>query len=270
VDQAATEQERQRPGDGLGRRERALPGIAPRHELIYEDLCARVRSGEYPLETQLPSERELSELYGVSRPTIRQALTRAVNDGIITKVPGRGNFVSRRRVSQDLSYMQTFRSVIAALDMKPSYSVLAAKWVRPEPHVAKGLQVAEDTQVLRVDSVGMASGHPMAIYRSHLSPLVAEGVHAKLHTKLSASNQSTYELAAIVLGLDELRADQTFEATSVDETVAHLLEAAPGSSAFRVTSQFTTPDGEPVEFRTALYPAGRYSFHIRRLVPISR
>ena len=92
----------------------------------------------------------------------------------------------------------------------------------------------------------------------------------RLITKLSASSQSTYELAAIILGLDELRADQTFEATAVDEAAAHLLEAAPGSSAFRVTSQFTTPDGEPVEFRTVIYPAGRYSFHIRRIVPISR
>jgi DNA-binding GntR family transcriptional regulator len=163
--------DRQDPDHGPGRQLRTLVGIAPRHELIYEDLCARIRSGEYPLDSQLPS---------VSRPTIRQALTRAENDGIIAKVPGRGNFVSRRRVSQDLSRMQTFRSVISALDMKPSYRVLAARWTTPEPPVAKRLHVAEDASVLQVDSVGMASGHPMATYRSLLPPLTAADVHARL------------------------------------------------------------------------------------------
>ncbi|HLI40729.1 MAG TPA: GntR family transcriptional regulator [Streptosporangiaceae bacterium] len=257
--------DRQDPDHGPGRQLRTLVGIAPRHELIYEDLCARIRSGEYPLDSQLPSERELTELYGVSRPTIRQALTRAENDGIIAKVPGRGNFVSRRRVSQDLSRMQTFRSVISALDMKPSYRVLAARWTTPEPPVAKRLHVAEDASVLQVDSVGMASGHPMATYRSLLPPLTAADVHARL----PSATASTYELAAVALGLAELRVDQTFESIAADKTAARLLQVPLGSSAFRVTSLFTTPEGEPVEFRTAIYPGGRYSFHIRRIVPIS-
>lgn len=253
-----------------GRETRILTGSAPHHELIYEDLSARIRAGEYPLNTQLPSERELAELYGVSRPTIRQTLTRAENDGLITKVPGRGNFVSRRRVSQDLSHMQTFRSVITALDLKPSYSVLAADWVSPGQQIAGRLQVPGDAQVLRVDSVGMASGQPMASYRSYLAPLVATEVQAGIKAEADAGGKSTYELAAQLLGLDELRADQTFEVTTIDETLAGLLRVSLDASAFRVTSLFTTPSGEPVELRTAVYPGDRYSFHIRRIVPIGR
>jgi DNA-binding GntR family transcriptional regulator len=247
---------------------RVLSGTAPHHELIYDDLYARIRSGQYPLNSQLPSERELAELYGVSRPTIRQTLNRAENDGLITKVPGRGNFVSRRRVSQDLSHMQTFRSVITALDMKPGYSVLAVDWIRPEPQIAARLQAPAGVRVLRVDSVGMANGQPMASYRSYLSPLAATEVHAGLEAELHAGSKSTYELAALLLGLDELRAEQTFEVTTVDDTTAKLLQLAHGASAFRVTSLFTTPAGEPVELRTAVYPGDRYSFHIRRIVPI--
>jgi GntR family transcriptional regulator len=268
VDPVAAEREQQHPAPGSGPQLRALAGIAPRHELIYDDLCARMRSGEYPLNTQLPGERELADLYGVSRPTIRQALTRAENDGIIIKVPGRGNFVSQRLVTQDLSHMQTFRSVIAALDMKPSYSVIAARRVRPEPQIAERLHVARDATVLQVESVGMASGRPMATYRSHLSPLAAADVHARLQAAQHTSTRSTYELAAISLGLAELRVDQTFEAITIDKSAARLLELAPGASAFRATSLFSTPAGDPVEFRTAIYPGGRYSFHICRTVPI--
>lgn len=244
---------------------RPLAGMAPRHEQIYEDLCARIRSGEYPLDSQLPSERELTSLYGVSRETLRQALNRAVQDGIVAKVPGRGNFVSRQRVAQDLSQMETFRSVIAALDMKPSYSVLASAWVIAQPEIANKLNLPKGSRVLQVDAVGMASGRPMAAYGSYLSPKVADEVLAKV----GADGRSTYELAALALGLAELRVEQNFESVLIDAPTALLLEVPAGMSAFRTTSLFSTPAGEPIELRKAIYPGGRYSFSVQRLVPIT-
>ena len=245
---------------------RALSGIALRHELVYEDLCARIRAGEYALDTQLPAERELAAIYGVSRVTIRQALTKAVEDGIVTKIPGLGNFVSRRRVSQDLTQMQTFRSVIAALDMHPSYAVLATSWTKALPDVAHKLQIAEGSRVLQVDSVGMASDRPMAAYRSVLEPSIAE----KVHPKLKGEARSTYELAAEILGLEELKVEQTFEAVAVDESTATLLQVNPGSSAFRASSVFAIPTGQPIEVRTAIYPGGRYSFNVHRIVSFGK
>lgn len=255
-----------RRDEDAGQPARPLSGIALRHELVYEDLCARIRSGEYPLDTQLPAERELAALYGVSRVTIRQALTKAEQDGIVTKVPGLGNFVSRRRVSQDLTQMQTFRSVIAALDMRPSYSVLSTSWVTAAPDVAHRLQIPDRSKVLQVDSVGMASDRPMAAYRSVLTPSIAEQVHARLEGEV----RSTYELAAEILGLDELRVEQTFEAVAIDDSTAGLLQVPPGSSAFRASSIFTIPTGQPIEVRTAIYPGGRYSFNVQRIVGINK
>lgn len=255
-----------RGGGQAGEPVRALSGIALRHELVYEDLCARIRAGEYPLDNQLPAERELAAMYGVSRVTIRQALTKAVEDGIVTKIPGLGNFVSRRRVSQDLTQMQTFRSVIAALDMRPSYMVLATSWIKAASDVARRLQIADGSRVLQVDSVGMASERPMAVYRSVLGPSIAE----KVHPKLKGEARSTYELAAEILGLDELKVEQTFEAVAVDESTAALLQVTPGSSAFRASSIFTVPTGQPIELRTAIYPGGRYSFNVQRTVSIGK
>jgi GntR family transcriptional regulator len=244
---------------------RPLGGLAPRNEQIYEDLCARIRSGEYPLDSQLPSERELTTLYGVSRETLRQALNRAVQDGIVAKVPGRGNFVMRPRVAQDLSQMESFRSVIAALDMKPSYRLLASRWVPAPAEIASKLNLRKGSSVLHIDAVGMASNRPMAAYGSYLPRSVADEVLAKV----GADGRSTYELAALALGLAELRVDQTFESVLVDEQTAGLLEIPTGVSAFRATSLFSTPAGEPIELRTAIYPGGRYSFSVQRLVPIS-
>ncbi len=240
----------------------ALTGIALRHELVYEDLCTRIRSGEYALDTQLPGERELAAMYRVSRVTIRQALAKAEQDGIVTKVPGLGNFVSRRRVAQDLTYMQTFRSVISALEMHPSYTVLRTSWIKAQSDVAKRLRLPEGEKILQVDSVGMASGRPMAGYCSMLSPVIARQVQPMLKN----DPRSTYELAAAVLGVDQLQVEQTFQAVTVDEATAELLQVSPDSAALRASSVFTLANGEPIEFRTAIYPSGRYSFNVRRIV----
>lgn len=242
-----------------------LSGTAARHELIYADLCARIRAGQYPLETQLPSERELTALYGVSRVTLRQALEKAEQDGIVTKIPGRGNFVTRRGVAQNLSVMQTFRSVIEALDMRPSYSVLACTWVSPPEEIASRLHILDGRQALQVDAVGMANGRPMATYRSYLDSALGE----RVQPHLSDAGRSTYEVAGEILGVDELRVDQSFESVLLDEPAARLLQVATGSAAFRATSLFTTPEREPIEVRTALYPGGRYSFTVDRIVRLT-
>lgn len=60
---------------------------------IVSDIEAMVASGELGSGHRLPPEDELAGLYGVSRGTIRRALTQLVEDGLVTRVHGRGTFI---------------------------------------------------------------------------------------------------------------------------------------------------------------------------------
>jgi DNA-binding FadR family transcriptional regulator len=65
--------------------------IIPRRKLyheVYERLMERIRSSEIPPGAQLPSERELMELYGVGRPAIREALQALERSGIVEIIHG--------------------------------------------------------------------------------------------------------------------------------------------------------------------------------------
>jgi len=64
-----------------------------KHEQIAEELAARVRNGVYAVGTFLPAERQLAEELGVSRPTLRKALTPMVESGILINHPGIGTRV---------------------------------------------------------------------------------------------------------------------------------------------------------------------------------
>jgi DNA-binding GntR family transcriptional regulator len=65
----------------------------PRHKRLYEILRKHITGGIYMEGDLLPSENELCQLYGMTRPTVRQALTTLANDGYIRKHQGKGSIV---------------------------------------------------------------------------------------------------------------------------------------------------------------------------------
>jgi DNA-binding LacI/PurR family transcriptional regulator len=66
----------------------------PMYQQILNAISARIASGEWTAGTQLPTEAELEAELQVSRVTIRQALSAAVEEGLVIRLPGKGTFVS--------------------------------------------------------------------------------------------------------------------------------------------------------------------------------
>jgi len=60
---------------------------------LADELAGLIRDGTYPVGSRLPSEAELSEVYEVARPTVRQALARLREQGFIRTLHGRGSVV---------------------------------------------------------------------------------------------------------------------------------------------------------------------------------
>ena len=65
----------------------------PLYMTVYEKLYAGIMDGMFPSESRLPTEPELAKMLGVSRMTLRQALARLQDDGLVSMVHGKGNFI---------------------------------------------------------------------------------------------------------------------------------------------------------------------------------
>ncbi|HZU17429.1 MAG TPA: GntR family transcriptional regulator [Candidatus Dormibacteraeota bacterium] len=246
-----------------------LEGPQPGYEILFSEIYEKIRSGEWSPDARLPSERELCARYGVSRTMVRQALLKAEQHGLLVRTPGRGTFVAKPHIRQELGSMQSFSSTLEQHALKPGRRILSCAWRAASDHVAHCLEVAPGSAVLTVESLGLADGRPMAFYRSSLGPVVAELVEAALKADQNAGAETTYELAARGLHEQRLVAEQTFEVARVDATAAMLLQARLGFPAFRVETVFRAASGAPIEHRVALYPGDRYSFHIVRELQIS-
>jgi GntR family transcriptional repressor for pyruvate dehydrogenase complex len=69
---------------------------ANRVDTVYAGIIESMSSGEYPESGRLPTEAELAQKFGVSRPTVREALSRLRMDGLIASRRGSGSYVLRR------------------------------------------------------------------------------------------------------------------------------------------------------------------------------
>ena len=61
--------------------------------IVAEQIIETIKDGSFPVGSKLPSEFELAEHMGVSRPTIREALSALTAVGLIESKPGSGNYV---------------------------------------------------------------------------------------------------------------------------------------------------------------------------------
>lgn len=80
----------------------------PLFKQLKNDLLEQIKKGIYISGQQIPTETELSELYHVSRITIRRAITELCNEGVLIKKQGKGTFVKERKIFRKLEHTLSF------------------------------------------------------------------------------------------------------------------------------------------------------------------
>src|SRR5713101_906477 len=111
----------------------------PRYYQLKEIIRERIHSGEWKPGELIPSERELSEQYKISRMTARQAITELVNEGLFYREQGKGTFVSRHKITQQLLRLTGFTEDIRARGQRPATSVLSAQMCPASEEIAERL-----------------------------------------------------------------------------------------------------------------------------------
>lgn len=116
----------------------------PRYLQIVQQLRDRIQNGEYPPNTRIPTENELSVSMGVSRPTVRQALNLLEQEGRLTRVKGSGTYVTEPKIQHEstrfvIGYQEESRerhnhlhTSVLALQKKNRASLPPRHWVLPK------------------------------------------------------------------------------------------------------------------------------------------
>jgi GntR family transcriptional regulator len=108
---------------------------------IEEELAERIRTGMLRPGDRIPPERELAEQMQVSRMTVRQALGRLADRGLLVRERGRGTFVSEPKLIQSLSRLNGFYDQMISQGILPSSRLLSGQEVLASAAVAQVLDL---------------------------------------------------------------------------------------------------------------------------------
>lgn len=83
-----------------------------KYQMIYKDLLEKIKNDNYKINSYLPTEKELSEIYKCSRDTIRKSLNLLVQNGYIQKIKGKGSLIlDYKRINFPVSGISSFKEL---------------------------------------------------------------------------------------------------------------------------------------------------------------
>jgi DNA-binding GntR family transcriptional regulator len=226
----------------------------PLHVQLAQQLEAAIQGGDLPVGSRLSNEVDLAEAYGLSRPTVRQAIARLVDQGLLVRKRGVGTQVvgNSGQVRRSLELTSLYDD-LAAAHRKPQTEVLRFGIAPASPEVAAALQCEQGDRVLRLERLRRADGEPLALMRNWLPPEMLDTDPNTL------AERGLYELLRAE-GVRLKVAHQTISAQPATAEQARLLMEEPGCPLLATTRITYDDHGRAVEYGSHLFRASRYAF----------
>src|SRR6218665_1219078 len=122
----------------------------PMHLQLRDLLRSQIVERHLAPLSKLPSESQFSEMHGISRITVRQALASLQNEGLIFKVQGKGAFVSQPKARQDVTSLKGFDEAMAPQGYKTRNDLLSFEQVTGISDVARKLSLPDGAELCKI------------------------------------------------------------------------------------------------------------------------
>jgi GntR family transcriptional regulator len=217
---------------------------------------SNIESGEWEVGQQIPSERKMVEILGVSRATVRQGIANLVKEGILVQEHGRGTFVAPPKIKQGLLRLLEFSEIIKRSGMEPSALLLGCDSITPSLLVQKVLNLPEKGMAYWLRRLLRVNGEPFVIETDYLSSAHFPGL-----LECFNGHEDLYALLHHHYSVKIIKVDEGFEPVILESEEAHLLGGKEGFAALWVESVAFDIAGEPVLYSTSLLRGDRCRFY---------
>jgi GntR family transcriptional regulator len=218
--------------------------------------------GELGEGTALPSERELAEQHGVSRLTLRQAVSELVLEGRLVRRQGSGTFVSRPKFVQPLALV-SYTEGMRAQGVRPGRGLVTLEHLPADEQLADELMVDTGAVVLHLERVLTADGERVGLESTYLPDARFPDLIGMFDPKTSL-----YAFLRDELGVEFGQAVERLETVLATPREALLIGTNPALPMLLMHRVTYDVDGRPIERVRSLYRGDRFSF-VTRLSPQS-
>jgi GntR family transcriptional regulator len=236
-----------------------LQSQLPRYYQIKHNIISLIDNNFLRAGDALPSERELGELYRVSRMTVRQAINELASEGVLNRLQGVGTFVTEKNiVAPIVPAVIGFSERIRKAGMKPTSRVLALELIPGTPVITERLQLEPKMPLICLKRLRLIDDEPLMIETSYLSytsfPELME---------IDFSVNSLYDLLATRYSSPVVETDHTLEPTLLTHDESTHFDLKSGQPAMLVHVVAYTTSHKPLEFCKSVIRGDRCRYYFK-------
>ena len=219
---------------------------------IADELRQNIESSVYPVGSQLPTEAELSDRFGVNRHTLRRAIDQLRQEGLVRVDRGRGMFVAAAPVTLSIGKRVRYNEALRARGLKPQFKSLRIAELPADASVAKRLEVELGSAVVVFERLSIADDIPISIASSYFSPPFLKGIadHCQTYRSISKLLHQEY-------GLDHIRRSTRISARVVQPRDARELGVSLNTPILLTESVNVNQHGQVVEYGVTRFRSDR-------------
>lgn len=228
---------------------------------IEEYLMQKIAAGSLRQGDSVETEEVLAAKFGVSRQTVRHALSRLVSQGYLYRIKGKGTFVDVPKLAHgSTSFISSYRREVELQGRRLLTEVLRLEVINGEKNVCGKLGLRVGKPVICLSRVRRVEGY------NNQKPVVFTTVYIALEkfpqmTGLDFTSISLYN-SLDANGLKVERAVREFEIVTASAEVINRLEISRFEPVIYFSSVGYLKDGKPIEYSESFYPAGSSKFLI--------
>ncbi|PYF98315.1 transcriptional regulator, GntR family [Georgenia satyanarayanai] len=219
-------------------------GPQPLNVQVSDVIREKIISGEWQPDHRLSSEPELAQEFGISRGTLRRAISTLIREGLLVQARGRGTFVTATALEPSIAQkLTTLSEDFAHRGEEVRTEVLTIDTMRAPAPVSALLDLAKGQDVLHLERVRSSSKGPVAYLVNYVRLDVAPGLES-----VDFSHQSLFGELESRHGLKISRGRRTFSAVAATAELAQRLGVVKGHPLLYLEQITYLADGRPVEY----------------------
>ena len=141
----------------------------PLYQQLKEEIKEKITDNTFPYGAKIPTETELSEMFQISRITIRRAIQELCQEGYLVKKQGKGTFVKHAKVTRKIKHLLSFAKSCEVNGMTPSRKLLKHEVVELSDEDAIAMNLKPGSHAVSIQRINMADGVPI-MYENNLFP----------------------------------------------------------------------------------------------------
>ncbi|OFA29854.1 GntR family transcriptional regulator [Glaciecola punicea] len=229
----------------------------PKYQKIGETLVNQILSGEYAIDTLLPTEKQLCFQFSISRHTAREALRYAEKCGLVERKQGSGTLVKRNEMPEQINHFVNSVNDLLQFGQHTKFEVKTSDLVAVDIELANLLNIGTSELCLYIGGVRVEAHDKKPICFSH----IYRRPHADQYDEAFKDTKTAiYAIMEVLRSSNIGKIEQHTDACLLPESLAYQLDAPANSAAMKITRRYYCSNlDEILLVSQSIYPAKRFS-----------